>query len=185
MFAPTSRCFPENQASIVFSLDRQGGLGQPVAVEQFAVEDDVRPAVGGGALERGVQILCLGGEYRHAFVAVAVRGRPRDPETGAQQRQILVLTKPDEYEQCLVEAGQGACLAPGAAGAALGLQQPRYVLHQFPRDVDHGTISQHVEPSRRRGSVARPVYRWLHVCFEDRPELPIHPCRPGTAVIPC
>ena len=44
---------------------------------------------------------------------------------------------------------------------------------------------QHVEPSRRRGSVARPVYRWLHVCFEDRLVLPIRPCRTESAVIPC
>ena len=76
-----------------------------VAVEQFAVEDDVRPAVGGDALQCGVQVDGLGGECRDAFVAVSVRGGPGDPESSTEQSQVLGFAEPDENEKCLVEAG--------------------------------------------------------------------------------
>lgn len=55
-----------------FAFDQRGGLGQPVAVEQLAVQDDVGPAVVGDPAQCGVQILRLGVEDRDALVAVAV-----------------------------------------------------------------------------------------------------------------
>lgn len=77
---------------------RRRTFQRPRRGQQFAVEDDVLPAVGGDQLQGGVQVLCLGGEHCAAFVAVAVGGRPGDPEAGAQQCQVFLLAEPDEYE---------------------------------------------------------------------------------------
>lgn len=158
------------------ALDRQGGLGEPVAVEQFAVEDHVGPAVGCGPTQSDVQVGRLGGEHRDALVAVAVRRRPGDTEAGCQQGHVLTFAKPDEHHQGLVEAGQRPSATASAAGPALCVQQPREMLHEFPRDVDHGTIGNHVEPSRRRGSVAR-------TCLSMAPRLsPLPPDSPPSPV---
>jgi hypothetical protein len=52
-----------------------------------------------------------------------------------------------EVEQRLPEAGQRPAPPAGAAGAALGRQQPRRVPDQFPRHVERGTIGDHAGSS--------------------------------------
>ena len=81
-----------------FAFDAERRFGHPVAVEQLAVENDVGPAFGGDPAECGLQVLCLGGQDRDAFVAVAVGGGPGDADTGARQLYVFVFAEPDEYE---------------------------------------------------------------------------------------
>jgi hypothetical protein len=57
----------------------------------------------------------------------------------------------------------------GAKDPTFGGEQAGEVAHQFPGDVEHGSIGDHVEPSRRPVPSQEPVYRWLHACIQHRP----------------
>jgi len=56
---------------------------------------------------------------------------------------------PPQPQHRLPEAGQRPAGFGGAAPPALGQQQLRNELRQFPWDVKRGTIGDHVEPSSR------------------------------------
>ena len=100
----------------------------------------MRPALVGDAPQRRMQIRDLHGEHGDRFRDVAVRGGPRYPEPGAEQRLVLALAEPDQHHQRLPEARQRPGALTGAAGPTLGGQQPREVDHEFPGHVEHGTI---------------------------------------------
>ena len=70
------------------------------------------------------------------------------------------------------EAGQRPAAPRGAAPAPLGQQQPGDELGQFPRDVERGTIGDHVEPSGEDDLVVRPLLPGLHAYFRACPTRP-------------
>jgi len=58
------------------------------------------------------------------------------------------VAKPAQTQYRLPKAGQGPGSLAGSAPAALGSQQPAHVLGEFTRNVERGTIGNHVEPFR-------------------------------------
>ena len=122
MFAPKSRCFPEYQSSMLSPFNAQNSFGDPVAVEEFAVEDDERPPVGGGALQRLMQVGPASGQDRDAVGEVAVGSRPGDAEPGAQQCRILLLTEPDQ-ESAEPGKSRSTLLCPDASREPGALQR--------------------------------------------------------------
>src|SRR5437016_1245573 len=70
------------------SLDADGLLAQAVAGEHLAVQDQMRQALGLGALQCLVQLRRLLGEYFDDLVEVAVGGGPGDAMIASQRGGI-------------------------------------------------------------------------------------------------
>jgi hypothetical protein len=122
----------------------------------------VREALLAGPVQCLAQLRGLIGEHLDDLVPVAVGGGPRDAMVAGQGLGRRAVAEPAQAQHRLPEAGQRPAAARGAAAAALGGQQLRGELHQFPRDVERGTIGDHVEPSGRSRSLARPLLPGLH-----------------------
>ena len=120
-----------------------GGFGAAVGTEHLAVHDYVRPALLGDLLQRLVQVRSLSGQHGDDLVAVAITRRPGDAEPGGERGHLLVLAEPDQPEQRLPPAAQRPRVAARAATAAFAANR-RASRDQFPRDVEHGTIGDHV-----------------------------------------
>ncbi len=148
MFPPKQRCFPEYQACTHFFAG-QHETGAAVGPEHFPVEDREGPAVGGGAGQDVVQVgVDGGGQHGHGFVAVAVGGGAGDAESCADQAEVAAGADPDQGEQGLPVAGQGAGPGAGTDLAAVRGQQGGKVVDELSGDVEHGRIGDHVGSSR-------------------------------------
>jgi len=75
----------------------------------------VRPTLLGHLLHRVVWVRGLRGEHGDDLVAVAVRGGPRHPEPGADQRDLTLVAEPRQAQQRLEPAGQRPRALPSPA----------------------------------------------------------------------
>ena len=132
------------------AFDADGLLPAPVTGDDRAVQDHMREALVLGPLQRLVQIWRLPGEHRDDLVQVPVGGGPRDAMVAGQRVGGGPVAEPAQPQHRLPEAGQRPAAARSAAAAPLGEQELRGELHQFPGNVERGTIGDHVEPSSRR-----------------------------------
>jgi hypothetical protein len=115
----------------------------------------------------------LVGEDLDDFVDVSVCGGAGNPVIASQGGHIGAVAEPPQAHHGLPEAGQRPDALSGAAPAALGRQQPGEVVDQFPRDVEHGSIDDHVEPFGGRVDLVVNLFcRRLHGHFRD---MAIHP----------
>jgi hypothetical protein len=140
-----------------FAFDAQGFLATAIGGEDFPVEDHVGRALVLGPLQGVVQVWCLPGEHGDDLIQVAVAGGTGDAVVAGQCGDVGVLTEPAQAEHCVAKAGQRPGFLAGAALAAFGVQQPAEVQGQFTRHVEHGTISNHGEPSGLDLIFANPV----------------------------
>src|SRR5262249_10488696 len=72
------------------------------------------------------------------------------------------VAEPPQAQHRLPEAGQRPAAPRGAAPPPLVRQQAGNEAHQFPRNVNRGTIGDHVEPSSESDLVVRPLLLGLH-----------------------
>ena len=129
------------------AADAEGLLPTPVARNDRAVQDHVRKPLGPGPFQRRAQVRGLVGQHCDDLVQVAVGGGPRDAVAAGQRIRSGAVAEPAQSQDGLPEAGQRPAAPRGAAPPALGMQQLRGELDQFPWDVKRGTMDDHVEPS--------------------------------------
>ena len=122
----------------------------------------MREALAVGPLQRLVQVRGLVSEHVDDLVAVAVGGGPGDAVITGQCVRRGSVAEPAQAQHRLPKAGQRPAALRCAAAAPLGRQEPRHELHQFPVDVERGTIGDHVEPSVEVDLVVRPLLLGLH-----------------------
>ena len=125
----------------------EGRLFTPVGGDDRPVQDHVRDSLALGPLQRLAQPGGLAGEHGDDLVQVAVGGGPRDAMVAGESIGGGAIAEPPHSQHGLPEAGQRPAAARGAAAVALGQQQLRNELGQFPGDVKRATIGDHVEPS--------------------------------------
>jgi Prokaryotic E2 family E len=116
-----------------------------------------------GPFQRFAQVRGLAGEDLDDLVQVPVGGGPRDAVIAGQGVRAGAVAEPAQHQHGLPEAGQRPAPRGCAAAAPLSGQQIRGELHQFPGDVERGTIGDHVEPSGEEDLVVRPLVVGLHV----------------------
>src|SRR4051812_505634 len=161
MLAPKSRCLPEYQTSIVSPFTLVVSSASPSVGNSFPSRITYdqpsatrrRAACRSGA--SAVRTLIPSATYRYAVARDTSNPAPSSDLSSPLRNQTS--TSRAWYQQ-VSALGSGA----GAAGAAFSGQQPGDVPDQFPGHVEDGTIGDHVESSRRRNLVQRPVYRRLH-----------------------
>ena len=130
------------------AADAEGLLPAPVGRDDRAVQDHVRQAFLAGLVQGLAQIGSLTGQDHDHLVEVAVGGSPRDAMVTGQCVGGGPVAEPAQPQHRLPEAGQRPAGPSGVpALPALGCQQPRGELSEFPRDVNRGTIGDHAGPS--------------------------------------
>ena len=137
-----------------FPFHAGGRFSAAVGGEDLAVEDDVgQPSVGDSVAGRRAGPARWrsgpGWPRRGSGRRWPVRSRTRR-RAGAGLRFAV----PDEHEQGVIPAGQGPGVFPRAGMRRSAASSPARWRTQFPGDVEHGTIGDHV------GSSRRPVALW-------------------------
>src|SRR5487761_710714 len=146
------------------ALAAEGFLAAPVGVHYLAVQDHVRRALGQRPLECLGQSRRPGREHLDDLVQVPVGRGLRQPEPGAQPRDVPLVPEPGQAEQRLPVTAQLAGALPGADLAAAGGQQPGHEQDQLSRDIEHDTIGDHAEPLPVSDDLQRDLfYRELRV----------------------
>src|SRR6266571_551826 len=129
------------------AFDADGGFFAPVGGDDLAVQDHVGESGVFGPFQGLVQVRGLFGEDLGDLVQIPVGGGPGDAVIPGQSTGAGAVAEPAQRQHRLPVAGQRPAAPRCAAVAALGGQQLRGELHQFPGDVKRGTIADHVEPS--------------------------------------
>lgn len=132
------------------ALGAGGLLAAAVGGKQLAVQDHVVRTLRLGAQQRVTQVGSIGREHVDHLVDVAVCRRPGHAMIAAQRGDVGVLAKPAQAHDRLPKAGQRPCTRARTPPEPLGRQQPTQPLREFARDVEHGTIGNHVESSPGR-----------------------------------
>jgi hypothetical protein len=132
------------------AFDADGRLLAPVTRDDRAVQDHMRESGVLGPLQRLVQIWRLPGKHRDDLVQVPVGSGPRDAMVAGQRVWGGPVAEPAQPQHRLPKAGQRPAAARSAAAAPLGEQELRNWLHQFPGNIERGTIGDHVESFSRR-----------------------------------
>jgi xanthine/CO dehydrogenase XdhC/CoxF family maturation factor len=96
-------------------------------------------------------------EHGDDLIDVAVAGSAGDAVIAGQGGNVGVVAEPAQAQHRLTKAGQRPAVLAGTASTAFGVQQPAEVLGQFAGLVEHGTISNHGEPSGPDLIFANPV----------------------------
>jgi hypothetical protein len=132
------------------ALDTAGGFFAPVAGDDLAVQDHMGKALLSRSFQRLAQFWGLRGEHLDDLVPVAVGRGPGDLMVAGQRARRGAVAEPAQPQHRLPEAGQRPAPFRRAVPPPLGCQHLRHELHQFPRDVERGTIGDHVESFSRR-----------------------------------
>ena len=125
-------------------------LGQPVASDDRAVQDQVWQTVAHRPFQGLLKVRSLIRQDAQRLVEIAVRRGPGKPEPGAEPFDIAPVPEPCQRETCLVERGESASTPARAAPAPLGREQPGDELNQFTRDVECANIG-HARSRPARG----------------------------------
>lgn len=143
-----------------------GGLGDPVAGDEGAVEDHVGVARREARAQDLGQLRRLGGEHVDALVQIPVGGGDRDTGVTGQGGERRVLAEPAQHEHRLAKWRQGTAAASGTSLAPAGVQQSGQILGERSRDIERGRIGDHVEPLVRIRSSQIQSYQGLCVLPE-------------------
>jgi len=122
-----------------------------VSVDDLAVENDVRGALGQGPLERFPQSRCFRGEHAGDLAEVAVGGGLRQAEARAEPADVTSVPEPGQPEQGLAVTAELAGTFPGPDRTAARGEQAGNEPDQVLRDVEHDTIRGHAEPLGGQG----------------------------------
>src|SRR5215468_3648810 len=140
-------CLPGVPQVDDLAFHADGGFFAPVGRDDLPVQDHVRKSLAPGPLQRVGQARGPGCQHGDDLVDVAVGGSPGDAVVAGQCVGGGAVAEPPQRHHGLPKTGQCPAAAWGAAAAALSGQQLRGELHQFPGNVERGTIGDHVEPS--------------------------------------
>jgi hypothetical protein len=131
-----------------------------------------------------MEVGSLVGEHVDGLVEVAVGGGLGDPERMAVAGDLRPVPEPRDHEHRLEPAGQRPAAFSRPAGFTFLAQQSGDVADEFQRDVEHGRISDHVEPfGGEVDLVVRPLlpeaprlFQQVVVCLCVCPNVPVR-CR--------
>ncbi|MET9243034.1 hypothetical protein [Nonomuraea sp. NPDC003709] len=96
-------------------------------------------------IQGGLQVGCLLCQDIDDFVEVAVGARSGQAEAASEVGDVAAVAEPHQPEDGLPPGGLLASALAGAALAALVAQELGKIGNQLPRDVEDGTIANHVE----------------------------------------